>query len=56
MPASEVWQGARVSAIMPFTWFVQLPGLAGFREATRFGMLGLVPAALLAGAGVEWLR
>ncbi len=56
VPASEVWQGARVSAIMPFTWFVQLPGLAGFREATRFGMLGLVPAALLAGAGVEWLR
>jgi hypothetical protein len=41
---------------MPFTWFVQLPGLAGFREATRFGMLGLVPAALLAGAAVEWLR
>jgi hypothetical protein len=56
VPVSEVWRGTRVSAVMPFTWFVQLPGLAGFREATRFGMLGLVPAALLAGAGVEWLR
>jgi hypothetical protein len=56
VPVSEVWQGVRVSAIMPFTWFVQLPGMAGFREATRFTMLGLVPAALLAGAGVEWLR
>jgi hypothetical protein len=55
VPASEVWQEVRVSAVMPFTWFVQLPGLAGFREATRFGMLGLVPAALLAGAAVEWL-
>jgi hypothetical protein len=56
VPVTEVWKGVRVSAIMPFTWFVQLPGMAGFREATRFTMLGLVPAALLAGAGVEWLR
>jgi hypothetical protein len=56
VPFAETWQRTRVSAIMPFTWFVQLPGLAGFREATRFGMLGLVPAALLAGAAVEWLR
>jgi len=56
VPVSEVWQRTRVSVIMPFTWFVQLPGLAGFREATRFGVLGLVPAALLAGAAVEWLR
>jgi len=56
VPVAEHWQRVRVSAIMPFTWFVQLPGMAGFREATRFTMLGLVPAALLAGAGVEWLR
>jgi len=41
---------------MPFTWFVQVPGLAGFREAARIIMLGLVPAALLAGAAVSWLR
>jgi hypothetical protein len=51
----EVWHGVRVSAIMPFTWFVQLPGLANFREADRFTELGLVGAALLAGAGVGWL-
>ena len=56
VPAAEMWQGVRVSAVMPFTWFVQIPGMAGFREATRFVMLGLVPAALLAGAAVEWLR
>jgi hypothetical protein len=55
VPVSEMWQRTRVSVIMPFTWFVQLPGMAGFREATRFTMLGLVPAALLAGAGVGWL-
>ena len=55
VPFTEVWKGVRVSAIMPFTWFVQLPGMAGFREATRFTMLGLVPAALLAGAAAGWL-
>ena len=56
VPVAEAWNGVRVSAVMPFTWFVQIPGLAGFREATRFGMLGLVPASLLAGAAVGWLR
>ncbi len=56
VPAAEIWNGVRVSAVMPFTWFVQIPGLAGFREATRFGVLGLVPASLLAGAAVGWLR
>lgn len=56
VPAAEIWYGVRISRIMPFTWFVQVPGMAGFREATRFVMLGLVPAALLAGAAVNWLR
>jgi len=56
VPAAELWHGVRVSTLMPFTWFVQVPGLAGFREAARIIMLGLVPAALLAGAAVSWLR
>jgi hypothetical protein len=56
VPAAQDWHGVRLSAIMPFTWFVRLPGMAGFREATRIMMLGLVPAALLAGAAVGWLR
>ena len=55
-PFAEVWHGVRVSAIMPYTWFVQFPGLAGFREAARLTMLGVVPASLLAGAAVDWLR
>ena len=42
--------------IMPFTWFVRIPGLATFREANRFTELALVPMVLLAGAAVEWLR
>jgi hypothetical protein len=30
--------------------------MAGFREAARLTMLGVLPAALLAGAAVDWLR
>ena len=46
----------RVSDLMPYTWFVRLPGLSSFREADRLAILGLLPAALLAGAAVEWCR
>jgi hypothetical protein len=56
MPFAQTWHGVRLSGIMPFTWFVQLPGMAGFREAGRLTMLGVLPAALLAGAAVDWLR
>jgi hypothetical protein len=41
---------------MPYTWFVRIPGLSSFREADRLAILGLVPAALLAGAAVDWMR
>jgi hypothetical protein len=51
-----VWNGVRVSNLMPYTWFVRLPGLSSFREADRLAILGLLPAALLAGAAVEWCR
>ncbi len=56
VPFAQTWHGVRLSGIMPFTWFVQLPGMAGFREAGRLTMLGVLPAALLAGAAVDWLR
>jgi hypothetical protein len=55
-PVAEVVNKVRLSAIMPFTWFVRIPGLATFREANRFTELALVPMVLLAGAAVEWLR
>jgi hypothetical protein len=45
-----------VSVIMPYTWMVRVPFLSSFREANRITELGLVPAALLAGAAVNWLR
>ena len=54
-PLPMSWYGQRVSAVMPYTWVIHLPGLSGFREADRFALLGLLPAALLAGKGVEWL-
>jgi hypothetical protein len=54
-PLALRWHGVAVSALMPFTWFVRVPGLGNFREAARFTELGLVAAALLAGAAVNWL-
>ena len=56
VPLAQQWHGLRVSALLPYTWLVRVPGLAGLREADRFVLLGLVPAALLAGAAVTWLR
>ncbi|HCU95779.1 MAG TPA: hypothetical protein DHU96_24920 [Actinobacteria bacterium] len=55
-PLSQSWQQVRVSGLMPYTWFIRLPGLSSFREADRLAILGLVPAALLAGAAVNWIR
>ncbi len=56
VPLASLWHGVRVSDVMPYTWFVRLPGLSSFREADRLAILGLMPAALLAGAAVDWLR
>lgn len=50
------YHGQTLSLLMPYTWFVQLPGLSSFREANRFAELALLPAALLAGSVVAWLR
>jgi hypothetical protein len=56
IPLAQTWHGLRVSLIMPFTWVVRIPALSSFREPDRLTELGLVPAALLAAAGVDWLR
>jgi hypothetical protein len=55
-PLPTVYHGQTMSQLMPFTWFVRLPGLSGFREANRFTPLGLLAAALLAGSAVAWIR
>jgi len=56
VPYAQIWHGVNVSPVMPYTWFVRIPGLSSFREADRLAILGLVPAALLAGAAVDWMR
>ena len=55
VPWLDRWHGERVSLIMPYTWFMRIPWLSDLREADRFALLGLVGAALLAGAAVDWL-
>ena len=56
IPVPQLAGSWRVSAVMPFTWFAKVPGLSGFREPDRMMMLGILPAALLAGGAVDWLR
>lgn len=56
VPFEQIWNGVLVSPVMPYTWLMRLPVLSAFREADRFAILGLVGAALLAGAAVDWLR
>ena len=56
VPLAGAWHGARVSLALPYTWLIRIPGLSALREADRLALLGLVPAALLAGSAVDWLR
>ena len=55
IPAPQQMANWRLSGLMPFTWFAKIPALSGFREPDRMMMLGLVPAALLAGTLADWL-
>ena len=55
IPLAQTWHGQQVSLLMPDTWLIRLPGLSSFREPDRLALLGLVGAAILAGAAVEWL-
>jgi hypothetical protein len=52
----RLFHGVALSQVLPYSWFVKIPGLSSFREADRFTLLGLIPATLLAGAAVNWLR
>jgi hypothetical protein len=54
-PLPIPWHGTPLSGLMPYSWLVRLPGMANFREADRFAEIGLLAAALLAGAAVNWL-
>ena len=56
VPVGQAWHGVQLSSVMPYTWIVHAPGLANFRVPARIAEVGLVPAALLAGFAVNWLR
>jgi hypothetical protein len=55
VPFQQQWNGEQVSPVMLYTWIMRVPGLSALREADRFALLGLVGAALLAGAAADWL-
>ncbi|MGN6795716.1 MAG: hypothetical protein ACTHJW_25260 [Streptosporangiaceae bacterium] len=56
VPVAQVWHGTELSSIMPYTWLVRTPGLESFRVPGRLIVIGLVPAALLAGFTINYLR
>ncbi len=55
IPVAQNWHGTKVSLLMPYTWLVHIPVLSALREADRFALLGMIGAAILAGAAVDWL-
>jgi hypothetical protein len=55
VPLATVWHGVTVSQAMPYTWLIRIPGMSALREADRLALLGLLGAAILAGAAIQWL-
>jgi hypothetical protein len=55
IPLASIWNGVRVSDLMPYTWLVRIPGLSALRESDRLALIGLVGAAVLAGLAVDWI-
>ncbi len=55
VPLAARWHGVVVSQLMPYTWLIRIPGLSALREPDRLALLGLMGAAVLAGAAVQWL-
>ena len=56
LPLRHYSNGIITSLILPYSWFIKIPGLSGFREPSRIAELGLIPVALLAGFTVNWIR
>jgi hypothetical protein len=55
VPLAARWHGVTVSLLMPYTWLIRVPGLSALREADRLAVLGMLGAAVLAGAALQWL-
>jgi hypothetical protein len=54
-PLATNWHGVTVSQLMPYSWLIRIPGMSALREADRLALLGLLGAAILAGAAIQWL-
>ncbi len=55
LPLAAHWHGVVVSQLMPYSWLIRIPGFSALREPDRLALLGLIGAAALAGAAVQWL-
>jgi hypothetical protein len=55
LPLPITYGGQELSGVMPYTWLVRIPGLDELRVAARFAQFALLPAALLAGLGLQAL-
>ncbi len=57
-PLAVTQHGQQLSALMPYTWLVQLPLMQDVRVPARFVMLGMLGLSLLAGFGFAalWRR
>jgi hypothetical protein len=55
VPLATTWHGVTVSPLLPYTWLIRVPGLSALREADRLALLGLLGAAVLAGAAIDWV-
>jgi hypothetical protein len=55
IPLATDWHGVTVSQLMPYSWLVRIPGLSALREADRLALLGMLGAAILAGAAIDWV-
>ena len=55
IPLSITYGGQEMSGLMPFTWLAHIPSLDQVRAPSRFTLLGLLPATLLAGLGLQAL-
>jgi len=55
VPLAVEEHGQRLSALMPYTWLVQLPLFEDVRVPSRFVMLGLLGLVVLAGFGAVGL-
>ncbi|MEK6277995.1 MAG: hypothetical protein AABM29_08285 [Actinomycetota bacterium] len=55
VPLAITAYGQKLSLLAPYSYLVQIPGLSDLRAAARFGLLAMLPLALLAGLGLQQL-